>query len=330
MESSVFSRSLLLFSLPILLGSAQLAHAAPPNKPDAKQVDAPAPLTDSLMGQAKLDYEAARILFDDQDYEGALVKFQKAFDSSGDLRLLWNMAVCEKNLRHYAAVLKLLERYKREGEASMTQLQRSEVNEVLQTVRMLISSARIKVSEPGASVFVDEKPVGTTPLKEPVLVDLGQRRIRISKSGFRTETVTQDFAGGSEVRIEVKLTREVVDGKLSVNADAGATITIDGEAKGLGQWQGTLPAGEHVVHIAQLGMRTYETGIVLNAGQTRALHITLRPEDAGGGVPGWVWVGVGVVAAGGLATGAFFLFRGSNAHESSIVDGTLGAAVQLP
>jgi hypothetical protein len=324
----------LLCACALALWAAPARAQGGPSRSGPKQVrtalDAPAPpLTDSLMGQAKLDYEAGRILFDDQDYEGALIKFQKAFDQAGDLRLLWNMAVCEKNLRHYAAVLRLLQRYKKEGETSMTPLQRAEVNEVLQTVQMLISSARITVSEDGADIYIDDKPVGMSPLVDSIMVDLGQRRIRVAKAGFRTETITQDFTGGSEVNVNVTLLPEVVDGRLSITTDSSATIMIDGNPVGEGQWQGALPAGEHAVRIAAIGMRAYETGIVLTAGQTRALHISLRPEGSGGGVPGWVWVSIGVVAAGGLATGAFFLFRGSS-KDPTIADGTLGAPVRLP
>jgi hypothetical protein len=310
-------------------GRPPVRGAAPQQQQSQSADPAPPPLTDSLMGQAKLDYEAGRILFNDEDYSGALVKFQRAFEQAGDLRLLWNMAVCEKNLRHYAAVLRLLERYRREGEATMTQLQRAEVNEVLQTVQMLVSSARITVSENGATVSIDDRPVGQTPLAEPILVDLGQHRITVAKPGFRTEHVTQDFTGGSEVNVDLTLLPDVAASRLTVTTDADATISINGNPVGEGMWSGSLPAGEHAIRVAAVGMHPYEAGIALQPGQARSLNITLRPEESGGGVPAWVWVGVGVVAAGGIATGAFFLFR-DPAGESMPVTGTLGPAVRLP
>jgi TolA-binding protein len=69
-------------------------------RPAAVSVTSSGPLASSLRGQAATDYQAARILFDDGDYAGASLKFQHAFEESGDARLLWNIAVCEKNLRH--------------------------------------------------------------------------------------------------------------------------------------------------------------------------------------------------------------------------------------
>src|SRR3954462_5833949 len=71
-------------------------HAAAPAGPSP--VPAPsgvgteiAPLAESLTGQAKADYDAGRLLFGDDDFAGALVKFQRAFDNVRDVRLLWNM-----------------------------------------------------------------------------------------------------------------------------------------------------------------------------------------------------------------------------------------------
>ena len=287
------------------------------------------PLSDSLMGQAKLDYEAARILIDDQDYGGASVKFRQAFDHSGDVRLLWNVAVCEKNLRHYANVLRLLERYQREGGGGMSDAQRKEVGEVLDTVRTLISAVRLVVDPDGASVFVDDVNVGTTPLSEPLLVDLGTRRIRVAKPGFDEHVIQQNFTGGSELTLNVTLQRQVHDGRLSVFAEAGTTISIDGKLVGGGHWEGSLPEGEHSLRVAAQGMRTYSMELVMRAGEPRTLHIELQPEASG--VPGWVWIGVGVVAAGGLAVGGYFLLRPAQSPQTNQVIGTLSpGTVSLP
>ena len=70
---------------------------------------APKPLSDTLTGSAKIDYDAGKLLFSDGDMAGALVKFKSAYDTSKDARLLWNIAACEKSLHHYARVLSYLD-----------------------------------------------------------------------------------------------------------------------------------------------------------------------------------------------------------------------------
>ena len=60
----------------------------------------PPPIVQLLTGDAKRDYESARLLYDNGDYAGASVKFQSAYELSraqnskweGDPRLLWNAA----------------------------------------------------------------------------------------------------------------------------------------------------------------------------------------------------------------------------------------------
>lgn len=295
-----------------------------PNTPPG----AAASLVDTLTGQARSDYDAGRILFDDQDFSGAFVKFERAFQRAGDERLLWNMAACEKNLRHYASALTLLERYKRVGEPRMSQSQRADVETLLETLRTLISSVHLAVSEPGASIFVDERPAGTSPLPGPLFVDLGTRRIRVSKPGFQDQVVTQEFAGGSQLTLLVTLPREETEGRIAVLAGTGDTIRIDGQIVGETKWQGALPAGEHSLRVTGPDKLPYAKEIVVKAGEERTIYVQLD-EASGDGIPAWVWLGAGVLVAGGAATGAYFLFKPDD--EPNYTVGTLDpGAIRLP
>jgi hypothetical protein len=295
-----------------------------PNTPPA----AAASLADSLTGEARADYDAGRILFDDQDYAGAFVKFERAFERAGDERLLWNMAACEKNLRRYASALTLLERYKRDGEVRMSESQRVEVQTLLDTLRTLISTVHLVVNESDAAVFVDERRVGKTPLPGPLFVDLGNRRIRVSKPGFQDQVVTQEFAGGSQLTLLVTLPREENTGRIAILAVPGNTIRVDGQIVGEAQWRGTLPAGEHSLRVTAPDMLPYAKEIVVQAGEERTLYVQLD-EAGGGGIPAWVWVGAGVLVAGGAATGAYFLFKPDDSPTYTV--GTLDpGAIHLP
>lgn len=283
-------------------------------------------LAESLSGPARADYDGAKLLFDVQDYSGALIKFQRAFSHSGDLRLLWNMAVCERNLRRYARVYQLVDRYWREGHDRMSAKHRGEVRDVLQTVRTLISSVELRVEPAGSSIYVDDDLIGTAPLAGALLVDLGARRIRISKPGFQPYEVVQDFAGGSELTLDVALTPEVLEGELSVMAAAHHTIRIDGTIVGSARWQGNLPAGEHVLRVSAPGMEPYTKTVWVEAGQTRTLYVSLEPEDSG--IPGWVWIGAGALVAGGVGVAAYVLLQPND--EPQYEPGTLPpGAVQL-
>lgn len=286
------------------------APAPPPSSAPAPPAQAPAPsLSESLTGQAKDDYDTGRILVASSDFAGAVVKFRHAYDLSSDVRLLWNVAVCEKNLRHYVQVLKLLDRYLHDGDPRIPDADRAAAATVLRTVRSLVGSVRVIVNEPGAAVTVDDAPAGTTPLAEPLMLDLGDRRIRVSKPGFKDQTLVQNVAGASEATVSVALERVEQQGRLALSTDASATIRVDGATVGVGRWEGVVTPGTHAVEVTESGMRPYSAQILVRDGESRSVEVALQRES-GGISPLW-WVGGGVVAAAALGVGGYFLFRSS-------------------
>lgn len=291
----------------VMLSCFWLAGFAGSSAAHAQQAPAAPPLSASLTGAAKSEYDSARLLFGDGDYAGALVKFERALELSGDVRLLWNMAVCEKNLRHYVKVLRLLERYRLEAGERLTASQLTEVSSVLQTVKTLISEVRIQCDQSGAEVYVDDVLQGTTPLSAPLLVDLGARKLRISKPGWKDWQTTREFAGQSTVLLAVTLQSEPKDGQLTIFVGDDAIIRIDGRSVGRGYFQGMLRAGEHHVEITAEGKLPFARELVLKVGEARTLHVSL--QSLPGSVSPWVWVGAGVLAAGGLALGGYLLMR---------------------
>lgn len=288
--------------------SAPAAGASTQASADNASVHRQRPLSEVLEGEAKKDYVAARILFNDGDFAGALVKFQRAYERAGDPRLLWNMAACEKNLRHYANVLRLLERYEQEGGRYMSPGHRAEFTDVLQTVRLLVSRVQIQVEPEGAEVFVDGAYAGTTPLREPLLVDLGMRKLRVHKEGYKDHVITRNFPDATEVIFRLTLQPEVHQGALAVRAGAKDTIRVDGAVMAQGTWQGVLPSGEHTIRVTAPGMRPYDRQVMIEDERTHNLYITLEPEPSAGVSP-LLWVGVGLVAASGVVAGAYFLLR---------------------
>jgi hypothetical protein len=268
------------------------------------------PLSDSLTGEAKADYGAGMILFEEQDYTGAFIKFQRAFEYSGDIRLLWNMAVCQKSLHHYTQVQRLIERYKREGSAHMSGEHRADVLEVLDTIRTLISNVRILVNEPDARVFIDGELVGVTPLAEAIPVDIGRRQIRVTKLGFEDKQLEYAFTGGSNTLLSITIAPKPHDAAFEIITSSDATIRIDGQIVGTERWKGRLSGGPHSLRVSARNMRSYDRDLEIEAGQPlRTLYVTLDPLESA--VPTWVWIGAGVVAAGGLAAGGYFIFKPS-------------------
>jgi hypothetical protein len=300
---------------------AQKPAPKPPAKPPATAQPEPPPppppsppgLSETLTGDAKADYESGKLLFGDGDAAGALVKFKSAYEKSKDPRLLWNVAACEKNLRHYSKALPYLRQYLAEGGARLTDQDKKEAEELIKAIEPLTTRLKLDVNEPGAEVFIDDERVGTTPIG-PLVVDIGSRKIRVHKQDFEEVLREVQVAGGAEMPLEIKLARIVHEGRINVRAPADATIEIDGKTVGVGTWSGTLPSGGHTLRVTAQKKRPYQTELYLQDKESREVGVTLEAEPSKG-LPAWAWIAGGVVVVGGLTTAGILIFKPEDKYE---------------
>jgi hypothetical protein len=273
-------------------------------------------LADTLTGPAKDDYMAGRLLFGDHDYAGALLKFQTAYDRSKDPRLLFNMGACEKNLRHYARTIAFFERYRADAAATFSQADRDEVDRYLSELGPFVVGLRVTVNEPGATVYLDDELLGMSPLAAPTRVDIGQRRIRVTKEGFSDYSTTTVVSGAVDVQIDARLERIVHAGRLVVRAGLRDAISIDSQPLATGQFDGPLPSGGHQLQVSGKGMQTFQTEVVIQDKETRTLDVKLVPVASG--VPTWAWIVGGAAITAGAVVAGVFLFKPSPAGPATI------------
>jgi hypothetical protein len=247
------------------------------------------------------------LLFEDGDAAGAIAKFRRAHELSKDPRLLWNMAVCEKELRRYASAARLVGQYLAEGK-SISAESRANAEQTREALRGFYSELTLEGVGPGARVSVDGVSMGTTPFQGPMPIDLGRRRVRVELAGYEPFERQLDVPGATPITLKVQLVKQLSSSKLSV-ASAGArdVISIDGKVVGNGRWEGSLAKGVHVIRVTAPGKKAYETHLELAPGSSRSLQVAL--EDERKGLPLWVWVAGGAVAAAGAGVGGYFLFK---------------------
>lgn len=304
------------------------SEAGAPAAPAPGEPSAPAaPLAESLRGAARADYAAARILYEDGDYAGAYTKLEAAYRASKDPRLLWNMAACEKALRHYASVMNLLERYLSESGALIGDDERQATRDLVATVREFVNELTLDVQPEGVDVYVDGVKAATTPLAGPLRVDMGRRVLRFQRPGFVPHEREMDLAGGKSVAVQVRLAVEVHEGTLRIVSDPSAVISIDGRVVGTAQWVGKLASGPHTVHVTAAGKQPYKTDVVVKDRDTTSLHVNLidEPHAAGpaAGSSGPLWWIVGGIALAGAGVGGYLLLN-SGDGPAQPAPGTLG------
>lgn len=292
-----------------------------------------APLSESLTGTAKVDYEAGRILYADGDYSGAALKWEVAYKASNDARLLWNVAAARKAERKYAEVERLVKQYLNESK-ELTEADRAEAQQLLTTIQAFVADLTVQVNEDGAQVAVDGVPVAQTPMTQPVRVDIGQHVVTVTKTGFERAELRHQVTGNTT--IPLRLVPEVKEGRLRIITPANATVTVDGKRVTSGSWEGVLPSGVHRIEVQAPGKLPYSAETQIVDKQNEVLSVALQDADpfGPGGTPpdlerksesssAWVWVTLGVLALAGAGVGAYFLTQEQDTRPVPAKEGTL-------
>jgi hypothetical protein len=283
--------------------SLQVLVVASPSRSWADETPRPAPLSESLSGDAKADYDSARILFEAGNFAGASSKFRQAYDRAKDPRLLWNVAVCEKGLQHYARVQSLTQRYLDEGKDVLTAEQDKAARDLLAAVKGLIGSVRVAAPD-GAEISVDGERVGVAPLKEPLQLDLGPHKLSAQKAGMQASVTSVEVAGGTETNVTIVLRPMDRRSRISVQAGEGDAIAFDGIPIATTRWQAEVDAGTHTLRVTAPQRKPYEVRLDLLEGATRTVDVSLEAQR-----PLWHWIAGGAVLATAATIGGYFLFK---------------------
>jgi hypothetical protein len=305
------------------------AAFGPPPVGDLPPPPSPKPLAETLNGEAKGDYDAALILYQSGDFAGAALKFQSAFQASSDIRLLWNEAACQQALRHYAKAIVLVRSYLASHSPLITPDAERNAVAFLDAALPLTARVAIDTSDADASVYLDDEPIGKTPLDPETRVDFGTHRLIVKKDGFEDVQRTLTVTTSRDIHLKVTLAPVVHQGRLVVRASKGDTITLDGRFVGVGAYDGPVASGSHVLHVSAAGSRPFESRLVIEDNRTRTLDVALEPAPVSTGIPAWVWVAGGTVLAAGLSTAGYFIFKSPNSEQEQLPPGSAGH-VQLP
>ena len=144
-------------------------------------------------------------LFREGDYRAALVEFKRSYESAPSYRILYNIGQTSFELQDYANALRAFERYLAEGGADVPPSRRTIVEGEIRKLQGRVARVDVEVTVAGAQITVDDAPIGTTPLNEPVLVSAGVRRIAAVKPPLVAAVRSVELAGGDRTKIVLKL-----------------------------------------------------------------------------------------------------------------------------
>ena len=322
MRSPLLLSSLLVFSVSssfaagpsrVLRAPIKSAKAAPTARTRS--------LVDQLTGEAKASYQRGKELAQSENWEGAQQQFQAAHQLSNDPRVLMAVATSQKNVGRYADAQVSLEHMVADRTGAVSDGDRTEALAFMSILKPFVGRLRVEVVAvddekkeslvDGASITVDGVQIGTTPVFGTTLVSVARKtKIRVEKVGFTPAESEFTPVSNSESTQRIVLLPAV--GRLDVRCPEGAGVWVDGALMGVGSWAGRVPVGSHKVRCVQDSKKPYEALVDLKDGTTRTVEVS---KLEGTGLPWWVWVGGGVVVAGGAAVGGYCLFQGCVTSE---------------
>ncbi len=274
---------------PVSAPASKKEVAAPAEAPTTPAAPtAPKSLREELPKEALHDWDAARELYDAKDFEGATVEYLRVYALSKNPRVLFNVAICQKNLAHYARAVEYLRRMIAEGGATLSESEQARAREAIDTIQVFVTGLVLKVSEPNAVVTIDGREVeGRTPFAKPIPVEVGTHAIVVRKPGFRDAALNVDAAAKVDaepplVTLEPLVRRGVV--AVAVAGAPLARVLIDGVEMGFAPYAGEFAVGRHTVDAKAIGYVGAAASIELALDQRLAVDLELRQEKHEGRV----------------------------------------------
>lgn len=234
---------------------------------------------EELPADLRDNWDAAGELFDDANYEAALVEYQQIYKESKNPRVLYNIGVCWKERKYYAQAVGAWEKQL----SFKDKLPKAEVDRAvssLETVRAFVTTLEIESNQAGARVLIKDIEVGKTPFLAPITVDAGPNKVVLEKDGFARVERTIEVGKGKPAKALLNMVpaEKTAPARISIAGAEQATIFIDGTEMGPAPFEGLVPTGRHTFEAVQKGYLPARQTSVVVVDQPVRVTLTLTPE----------------------------------------------------
>jgi hypothetical protein len=258
--------------------AASTAAVAPPAASSAAPAEDVAEkerqATEHFMRGVKLTQEKA--------WDAALAEFEESIRLLPKKSAVRNAAICLRELGRYDEALLMWERLVREFGAKLSPEDKTQADTAITELKTLTGYLEITSNAEGASVVVNGKERGKTPLKEKILVPIGTSIVKVSKEGFATFEGRPQLVGGRTIQVQAQLDPLARAGRITVVEEKGksADVEIDGAVVGKTPYSAAIAPGAHVVLLKGEGnLGTQPAAVSIEVDKNTPLRLALEPLD---------------------------------------------------
>jgi hypothetical protein len=188
----------------ILVASSAATFSSPGWTQPANPTGAAAPSADAVK-EAENHFRRGVALYKEGDATGALVEFKRTYELAPNFHILFNLGQTYFQLQHYADALRTLQEFLAEGGTQIAPERRASVEADIQQLQARVGQVDVKVSPDGATIFVDDELLGTSPLALPVVVSVGRRKFSVTKPGLPPQERFLEVASGDHATLSFDL-----------------------------------------------------------------------------------------------------------------------------
>lgn len=264
-------RGLLIFVLLGVAGGSGPLRAQPLPQPGATGDAAHA-----ARAEAKRHFDKAVALYNDDDFDAALVEFETSYQIYPAPGLLYNIGLTQKILFRYVEAIASLNRYLEEArDVSAERL--AEVRQLIADMKSLLADVTLTISPSGAIVSIDGRTVGTAPIP-PIPLVAGHHLLELQAIDYQPLHKELIVVAGKPLALTFQLEALPRTGSARIlSAPPNATIRIDGVLAPAGTLDFNLNAGGHTLEVSAPGYQTLRSELAVAAGQVRQVAVHLDP-----------------------------------------------------
>jgi hypothetical protein len=152
--------------------------------------------------EAMQHYQRGVELYNDGAYDAALLEFERAYKIAPTYKLLYNIGQVNRQLNDYSKALEAYDRYLRDGGAEVPPARKAEVRAEMARISARVARVEL-VSNARGEVSVDDAVVGTFPLSEPILVNVGKRKFSIKDPNKGIQAKVVDVVAGETIKVDL-------------------------------------------------------------------------------------------------------------------------------
>jgi len=241
--------------------------------------------------------------YQNSDWPHAIEEYRAALALWNNPIILFNLAQAYRSDGQLSLAVEHFNRYLQVA-PSLTREQRAEVEEAVREIQDTRAVLSFEVEPAGATVTLNGRSLGTTPIARNVEVMPGEYSIHVELANHASRDERVSVRSHEQRLVNVRLRPVDENARLAVSVSpSDATIAINGESVGRGSVNRQVRPGSFTVTVTREGYTEETQTVTVAPLRSESVSITMRPRTRPIYTRPWFWGVIGGVVAVGAGVG---------------------------